>query len=378
MSDAAAAAPAAAPAQGLPASASEGEAALFSNLFQPKEAPAQGSESTQGTGNPELTKGPQRGPDGKFLKAEGAENAATVNQPDSAEQADEQTPPDPAAKAEGQAESVELAEDIEEFAKQIGLEKSDDLLGHLKVKVGDKTVTLAEALKSYAPGAKEAETRLAEDRKLFEQTASQAAQNYQQRMSEVDALLGALRQSIGQEPDWNKVYAENSVEEYNRQRLQWENSSKWLNGIIQQRLQLQQKDMTELNEKRGKSRSEQQAKLLEKMPDWKDEGKRKEAASLIQDYAVNKLGLSPEEFSGIDRHEAYITFWEAAQWRALQAKKPEIEKKVLKLPPVLKPGMRAPKTDQNAATNKALIARLSRNPKDTDAGAALFSGLFKR
>lgn len=68
------------------------------------------------------------------------------------------------------------------------------------------------------------------------------------------------------------------------------------------------------------------AKLLEVRPDWKDETKQKAAMDAAKAYAKS-LGVTDEEFDSTD-HRTRIALYDAAQYRALQAKAPKVRERV--------------------------------------------------
>lgn len=68
------------------------------------------------------------------------------------------------------------------------------------------------------------------------------------------------------------------------------------------------------------------AKLLSVRPEWKDEAKGKAAMDAARAYAKS-IGVADDEFDQSD-HRTRIALYEAAQWRALQAKKPTVAAKV--------------------------------------------------
>ena len=70
----------------------------------------------------------------------------------------------------------------------------------------------------------------------------------------------------------------------------------------------------------------------------------------------------------------------ARKWDALQKAKPELQKKIAKLPPLsLKPGVKSRPMDDATRTMLDARKRLARSGgRDEDAGAALFERMFER
>lgn len=318
--------------------------------------------------------GQPKGADGKFISKEAA---APVKEP--ALEAEVEESPEPAQEPAKEAvaeEGPELADTIEGVAEQLGL-TPEELTAHLKVKVGDKTVTLAEALSKRASVDEEQSAQLQEARTKFQGDVAQAQQTWQQKFSMLDAALQTAFHTMGPKPDLDAILASGGAEAYLKAKNEWDAKEGAFRQAVQARDQLAGQQTTEQKQRLDQARQTEREKLFKARPDWKDAKVRAEISSANHAFAKS-LGFSDEEYSNLIDHRAFIVLDDARRWNELQSKQPAIEKKLLRLPPVLRPGTRqTQRVNPNQAKASQAMARLSKNPKDVQAGIALFQGLLK-
>jgi hypothetical protein len=108
--------------------------------------------------------------------------------------------------------------------------------------------------------------------------------------------------------------------------------------------------------------------LLEKIPEWSNTETAAQEQKLIWDYG-RALGFSPQEMHATPDHRLVLAFRDAARYRALQQKKPQVQQRVSAVRPA-RPGAA---TGQPSKTTHLLRAqqRLTRTGNVRDAAAVL-------
>jgi len=132
-----------------------------------------------------------------------------------------------------------------------------------------------------------------------------------------------------------KAKAENVFQVLQSANAEVEKANNQRNAEMQQTLQKQAADAVEV--------------LKRDVPDWSDE-----LYSGVLDTGVKDYGFTREEMNQVTDPRAIKVLLDAKKYRALQAAKPNVEKKLVAVPKVLKPGSTAP-TDTE--TQKAREAR---------------------
>ncbi len=199
----------------------------------------------------------------------------------------------------------------------------------VKIDGEDQAVTLDELTAGYSRQADYTRKTMAlsEDRKAFEaerQDTTQQREAYAEALTRMAALfapteddaeeLAALRQSDPAE--WSAKMEEK------RQRADH------LQTVEAERVRVAEEAQREAAATKAVKVQEEETKLLKAMPEWSDKTKRDAAQAQIVDYALNSLGLTPDEVNDIFDHRVVVALSKAAKWDALQAKKPAVQAKV--------------------------------------------------
>ena len=92
-------------------------------------------------------------------------------------------------------------------------------------------------------------------------------------------------------------------------------------------------------EERDATAIEEQQKLIEAMPHWKDKSGQLNQSKITEDFGIigkyaASVGFDNDYLQSMLDHRLYVAMLDAAKYRALQDKKPSITKKVLKTPKV--------------------------------------------
>lgn len=202
---------------------------------------------------------------------------------------------------------------------------------------------------------------LAEERKAAERAAAEASQ-LRQQLSEA---LQVWAVPAEQEPDWQALARTATPQEFNLKRAEWETRQR---KAMQAREQFQ---ALQAQQQRDTIATEYQ-RLLEVVPEWRDETKFKAAASKMQE-AGTSYGLTAEEIAGVTDHRLIRILHDAARYQELQKGKPAVTKKVAQAPAVLKPGSKPDQSAGSEAARQKQRAKLKRTGSIDDALELLFS-----
>jgi hypothetical protein len=240
----------------------------------------------------------------------------------------------------------EDAEDEEEAE-----ESDEDPLVTVKVDGQTMEIPLSEALAGYS--RTEVWTRkmqaVAEERKQLESeaeaTQTERAQ-YASKLADVEAFLAS---QMPQEPSpedpvaWARYQSE-------QQKLQ---------QVQMERQKVQQQMQEHAANQHQQFLREQEAMLLDAIPEWKDPAVKQAEARDLATYAVGVLGFSQEEVDSLADHRNVLLLRKAREYDRLQEKTAEVKTKK-RSSKTLKPG--APqRSSQKAATKRKKEYRSQRD-----------------
>tara|TARA_R100000234_G_scaffold76458_2_gene47534 strand:+ start:4967 stop:5917 length:951 start_codon:yes stop_codon:yes gene_type:complete len=229
------------------------------------------------------------------------------------------------------------AEEVEESGEEV--ETIDTYA--VKIDGEDGEATIDELIKNYQL-EKTAQKRLqevSEQRKSVEAEKASTEQARQQYEQALNALANQLRQA-NQPKDqahWDALFESDPLE-YVRQRDQERDAQTKAQAVQAEQLRLRQVKI-----------AEEQKKLLELVPEWKDpEVEAREKAAIVT-YAQSKGFTSQELGNAID--SKYVDLMRKAYlYDNLQSQKPIAAKKVKTAPKMVKSGQ--PKTKGDSATER--------------------------
>lgn len=189
--------------------------------------------------------------------------------------------------------------------------------------------------------------------------------------------LEALQQSISQASspelaniDWNKLAADNPAE-----YVRLSNRARVVNEAMQrirfEQEKVQTQQAKERDERLAQAVEESKSKLKEAIPSWNDD-----LYQTVLKRGVDTYGFKPEEVGQLYDHRVMRVLHDAHLYRAMQEGKPLAEKKVVTVPPVLRPGNVKPKVDPKVQELQQTRARLQANGNDMDAAAALMGNFL--
>lgn len=239
----------------------------------------------------------------------------------------------------------------------------------------DREVSLDDLIKSYQLGTDYTQKTqaLAEQRKAIEaekaavEQAKQLRDQYAQRLELIEKVLSEQNKSEDLESlkESDPIgYAMKVAESVQR--------DKQLAAVQAERQRIAEKQNAERQSQLQQYLAEQQSRLQQAIPEYADPQKGEEVRRDIRTYAQG-IGFTEAELNQVYDSRAVQVLWEAAQYRKLVSKSPEVTKRVSEAPKTLKPGTGKVSNPESDAI-KTDMNRLRKTGKARDA-ASLFERL---
>jgi len=290
-----------------------------------------------------------------FLEPQ-AEEAKAQPEP-SVEQSEEYSD---ASQFEEQDVSAEEAESQEEEVEELPKYR-------VKVSGEEVEVSLDELLNGYSRTAdyQKKTQSLAEQRKAVEadrikiDEAAKTRETYAQRLQVIEQLL----QQQNNPEDLARLKEEDPFAWQQRMAEQYE-KDKQLQAVQMERQRVQQEQQSHQQAQLQKHIQAEQAKLVEAIPEFKDDVKAEVIRRDIRNYAKAQ-GFSDQELSQVYDSRAVLALYKAAQYDKLMANKGVTSKKVANAPKTIRPGTSNPQSSENETFKKErAVLRQSGNKKD--------------
>ena len=139
---------------------------------------------------------------------------------------------------------------------------------------------------------------------------------------------------------------------------------KQLQAVQIERQRVQQEQMAHQQALLQKHMQTEQQKLMEAIPEFKDDVKAELVRRDIRNYAKS-IGFTDQELSQVYDSRAVLALYKAAQFDKLIANKGAATKKVANAPKTIRPGTSNPQSSENEAVKKERARpRQSGNKKD--------------
>lgn len=231
-------------------------------------------------------------------------------------------------------------------------ELEEELVYTVKVDGQDYEVTLDELRNGYS--RQQAYTKrsqeLAEQRKAFEQEASEVKQMRDAYAQQLELLQGQLQQTTLQEPDWRELSGQYTADELFLMKAEFDKQKENLYRVEAERQRIAQQQAEEQQQQMQQHLTQQRAEMLERIPAWRDEDRRNTERLEVIKYAQEKAGFSQQEIANASDARAIELLYKAWQWDKLQDKTPATRKKVRKAPKMAKAGQ--PKGKKEVASRQ--------------------------
>jgi hypothetical protein len=313
----------------------------------------------------------------KAAKPAEADEAEAHETSDEAEETlDEADDEADAEEAEAEEEAEDDAAEEEEPSDDAEQPQIDPETYKVTVKVDGKTmeVSLQEAILGYQRGkdyARKTEAISHERKAIAEEMDAirEERQAYSQLLPALQQQLSELMQS--QEPDWERLYAENPVE-WVRQRELFRDKQARIEAAQIEMQRLQHAEASEQQKALGQYIAGERDRLLEAIPAWKDKARWEKDRLALRDYG-KRLGFSDEELAEAYDHRAVVALYKAMRYdRITTAKKPAPAP--AKAPPPQRAPARAATPKPVSDTTRAKM-RLAKTGRVSDA-AKVFESLI--
>ncbi len=257
------------------------------------------------------------------------------------------------------------ADEVEETEEPEAEDEHEEEPARYTVKIDgvESEVTLDELVKGFqleADYRRKTQT-LAEQRREVEAEVARQKDITARLIQDHQKLVG----NDEPEPDWVKMAEDDPIGAF-QARAKWDAKQK---AKAENRRKV---DQLVHEERLSVARREFQA-IGTKVPEWADlEAFSKGVTALADSDAAKHYGLQPAEVAGILDHRYLLVLRDAAAYRALQASKSAIEKKVAKAPAhVVKPGGSPAKADPKTKEIEAARNRFRQTGSDQDALALM-------
>lgn len=274
--------------------------------------------------------------------------------------ADEQVEYSAESESEEQDVSAEEAESQEEVVEEQPRYR-------VKVSGEEVEVSLDELLNGYSRTAdyQKKTQSLAEQRKAVEaerikiDEAAKTRDTYAQRLQVIEQLL--QQQDQGQ--DLASLKSEDPIA-YAVAMAEKMERDKQLQAVQMERQRVQQEQQSLHQSQLQKHIQAEQAKLVDAIPEFKDDVKAEVVRRDIRNYAKS-IGFTEQELSQVYDSRAVLALYKAAQYDKLMAGKGVTSKKVANAPKTIRPGTSNPQSSENETFKKErAVLRQSGNKKD--------------
>jgi len=278
----------------------------------------------------------------------------------------EEAQADPEGREESQDSEYEQSDLSAEETESYEEEVEESPKYRVKANGEELEVTLDELLNGYSRTAdyQKKTQSLAEQRKAVEaerikiDEAARTRETYAQRLQVIEQLL---QQDQGQDlaslkSDDPIAYAVAMAEKMER--------DKQLQAVQMEKQRVQQEQMSHQQAQLQQHIRQEQQKLVEAIPEFKDDVKAEVIRRDIRNYAKS-IGFTDQELSQVYDSRAVQTLYKAMQFEKLMANKGATTKKVATAPKTIRPGTSNPQSSETEAIKKERAKlRQSGNKKD--------------
>lgn len=316
-----------------------------------------------------------------ILEAESATPVDNEAEPEKEPEASEEAEPTEVDEPETDDDEVEL--EPAQLAALLGLDENtliadeDGVKFRAKVDGEEVPVRLQDLVKSYQleGHVNKKSMELAEQRKAFDAERTQRQQELETRITQANSVLEQVESSLLDEfnkVNWDDLRATDPAEYAVRRQEyaeRYQQVQHWKSNVISEAQRVQQERQQEYQANYQQMLQRERNALVEALPEWRDPEKAKTEREALKGY-LSQSGFKDEEIGGLVDHRAVVLARKAMLYDQMQGKKPEMTKKVTKVPKVQKPGPAKTSKEVKAEQFKAKRAKL-RTSNDTRDLAAL-------
>ena len=249
-------------------------------------------------------------------------------------------------------------------------ENSEEPMYTVTIDGTDLSVNLEELIQGYQRNADYTRKtqELAAEKQQSSDFVERSKKDVETKLARLDQLNQAAQSQLQQEYaqiDFEKLYEEDPAE---AARLEHKMRKK------NEQLQQVQKQTQELQTQEfSKYLEEQQKQLSVKVPEMNHPEKSSEFKKQMRNY-LSSVGFNNQEIDSVYDHRYVLLVKDAMNYRNLQKAKPEIKKKAVNAPKVVRGGVSKSKGQQQAEVRRQQLSKLRKTGKVADA-AKLFRSL---
>lgn len=308
-------------------------------------------------------------PAGKPPREQQAADEPPAETPDDAEAEPEAaTQPD-----EGDAEAeVDPSSDAEADADPAPAEKTPSEI-EVTLPGGEKAkVTLDELKRGYSREAdytKKTQAH-AEQVRAFDAQVQQVSQVVKAKLDTLQAELDRLIPSE-KSIDWDGLHQRDPAE-YVKWKEYFRDLKDKRQAVAQEQAQIQFQAQQRAERETAETLKRESEALAKALPVFADPKKGDAAKAELRSYLIGK-GYTAEQIAGLSDHRSVTIAWKAAQYDKLQAAKPTVEKRVVNLPRVQKPGAALDGEHVSRQKQTSLEMKLRKTGRVEDAAALILS-----
>ena len=268
----------------------------------------------------------------------------------------------PYMKTEEEQSELSESEDIQE--------NSEEPIYTVTIDGTNYEVTQDELIQGYQRNADYTRKtqELAAEKAQSSDFVERSKKDVEAKLAKLDQLNQAAQAQLQQEyaqVDFEKLYEEDPVE-----AARLEHKMRKKNEQLQQvQEQTQKLQMEEFN----KYLEEQQKQMTVKIPEMTHPEKGPQFRKQMRDY-LSSVGFNNQEIDSVYDHRYVMLVKDAMSYRNLQKAKPQIKKKAVNAPKVVKGGVSKSKGQQAAEAKRQQLSRLKKTGKVADA-AKIFRSL---
>ena len=249
-------------------------------------------------------------------------------------------------------------------------ENSEEPVYTVTIDGTDYEVTQDELIQGYQRNADYTRKtqELAAEKQQSSDFVERSKKDVERKLTRLDELNKSAQAQLQQEYaqiDFEKLYDEDPVEAA-RLEHKMRRKNEQLQQVQQQTNQLQMEEFQ-------KYLDEQQKQLNIKVPEMNHPEKGTQFRKQMRDYLSN-MGFKGQEIDSIYDHRYVLLVRDAMNYRNLQKAKPEIKKKAVNAPKVVRGGVSKTKGQQLAEEKRQQLSKLRKTGKVADA-AKLFRSL---
>ena len=254
------------------------------------------------------------------------------------------------AEADAEAEEYD-GEDVEDDTEESDEPEQPEVYT-VKVDGQEYEVTLDELRSGYSRQQHftKRSQELAEQRKAFEQEVLETRQYRDAYAQQLEQLSNQLQQTTPSEPDWSALSQQYEAKELFQMKAEYDRRKEEIARVEQERERIAQQQQAEYQQQMQQHLAAQKTEMLERIPAWRDEGRRNKERLEVIKYAQEVIGYTEQEIANASDARAIEMLYKAWQYDKLQKDAPAVKKKVQSAPKVAKGGQ--PKTKAQVQTRQ--------------------------